>query len=134
MTAVELHLRGQSIEQECFGYAVYLRTDAGFELQIETPLTVESSDGESLEVVPDRLEPRAGRLLALLHEEIESSIIEDSGALVLAFVNGVRLRVEPDEGYEAWTLAGPRGEKYVCMPGGEVARWPAVEGLGHTNS
>jgi hypothetical protein len=130
---MDLHLQGQSIGRESFEYAVSLKTDAGFELQIETPLSVETSVGKNVEVVeitPERPDLQGGHLLALLHKEIESSTVEDSGALVLVFVNGVRLRVEPSEHYESWTLTGARGEKYVCMPGGEVARWPAVGGPG----
>jgi len=131
MASMDLHLRGQSIVRVCFEYAVSLKTDAGFELQIETPISVEPPVGtgaEVVEIVPDRPGVRGGNLLALFREEIGSSVAEDSGALVLMFINGIGLRVEPSELYESWTLTGPHGEKYVCMPGGEVARWPAVRG------
>jgi Family of unknown function (DUF6188) len=131
MAGMDLHLQGQSIVRECFEYAISLKTDAGFELQIEAPISVEAPAGggmEVVEIVPDRPDAQGGYLLALLHEELGSSVVEDSGTLVLVFVNGIRLRVEPSELYESWTLTGPHGEKYVCMPGGEVARWPAVKG------
>ena len=53
----------------------------------------------------------------------EADSSEAVGSLVLHFDDGTLLTIEPDQEYEAWTAAGPSGEKLVCLPGGGLAIW-----------
>ncbi|MGH3439740.1 MAG: DUF6188 family protein [Sciscionella sp.] len=62
----------------------------------------------------------------MMHQRVTSAIAEDSGALTVTFANKTRVRVEPDERYDAGTFAGSKGEKVVCMSGGELAIWVAI--------
>jgi hypothetical protein len=78
-----------------------LRTDGGYEFRIETDFVVHAINGD------------------------HRVSVEKTGQLTLDFTSGIQVRVEPDENYEAWTFDGPRGEKIVCAPGGELVTWSA---------
>ncbi|MGH3439739.1 MAG: DUF6188 family protein [Sciscionella sp.] len=69
----------------------------------------------------------ADLLQKVMREKIISATTENSGALALTFANHAKLRIEPNEDYEAWDLSGPNGVMVVCMPGGELAEYPANE-------
>jgi hypothetical protein len=119
---VELGLEGQSVTHETIDYTVSLNTDAGFEIRIETDFSLCTPEGD-FDLSPESPGIQADRLRALLHQTVTSSVAEESGALSLGFSDGSRLRVEPHDSYEAWTVAGPGGMKMVSMPGGELAEW-----------
>jgi len=58
---------------------------------------------------------------------VKSATVDDADVLNLVFSNGASIRVEPDEAYQAWTVAGPDGLLVVSMPGGELAVWSPEE-------
>jgi hypothetical protein len=119
---MELELEGQRVTQERVDFALSLRTDAGYEVRIETDFSMHTPNGDfEFSLGATSLEP--DKFPSLLDQTITASKAEESGALVLAFGNGTSLRVEPHEEYEAWTIAGPHGKKIVCMPHGELAVW-----------
>lgn len=62
---------------------------------------------------------------SLTNRTISSATTDQSGVLDISFTDGHRLTVIPDADYEAWSLAGPCGRKVVCLPGGDLATWPA---------
>ena len=121
---MELELVGQRITQETVDFAVSLRTDADYEIRIETDFTVHTPNGDiDYSIGETGLDPDKFR--SLLQRRVTSSAADESGALLLAFEDGTGLRVEPNETYEAWTIAGPHGRKVVCMAHGELAVWSA---------
>jgi hypothetical protein len=50
----------------------------------------------------------------------------ESGALDIEFEGKAGIAVPPHPTYEAWTIAGSRGLKIVCTPGGKLAVWSPV--------
>lgn len=64
------------------------------------------------------------QLQSLLH--IRCAVeVRDDAVLIIAFENGKAIEVRPDERYEAWELVSSIGERWICMPGGELAIWSA---------
>jgi Family of unknown function (DUF6188) len=122
---MELGLQGQTVTDEQFGYSVSLHTSGGYEVQIEVGFSL-CTAGERIDVTPAP-ESESSQLQALLQHTITAAVAEGSGALSMKFDNGVSLHVEPDEDFEAWTIAGPQGQKVVCEPGGEIAVWGAED-------
>lgn len=123
---MELGLHGQSIVSEDFGYTVSLTLSGGYEIRIETPFSLHDSDGDHQISPGADPDVNSRRLESLTGQTITTSVAEDSGALRVDFTHGARLRIEPDSGFEAWTVAGPNGMKVVCLPGGELAVWSAA--------
>jgi hypothetical protein len=121
---MKLDVTGQSIERVSFDYAVTLLTDSGAEFRVETSFSLRTPNGEVLVVDPERPASGAEQLAAILHEMItDACVTENSGVLVLDFVNGTRLEVASNESYEAWAFTGTDGLKIVAQPGGGVSTW-----------
>ena len=119
---MDLGHEGQKVTQANADFTVSLITDTNHEVRIETDFSVLMSDRDlrvSLET--DSIEQAPFH--SLVGQAVTSSMAENSGTLVVAFGDGTTLRVEPNDVYEAWTIAGPDGKKIVCMPGGELAVW-----------
>jgi hypothetical protein len=123
---MELGLEGQTVTQASADFTVSLITDANYEVRIETDFSIYTPDG-ALHVSLGTDSVDQTTFQSLLRQEVTSSVAEDTGTLVLAFSDGTSVRVEPDDVYEAWTIAGPGGKKIVCMPGGELAVWSDPE-------
>lgn len=117
-------IAGQSVERVSFDYAVTLLTDQGVELRIETGFSLLTPDGDIHLIDPQRIGNQAEYVIAALHETITVATIEDrTGELTLEFISGRRIQVDSNESYEAWTLAGPGGAKFVSLPGGGLGTW-----------
>lgn len=110
-----LRCDGQTIVDVRLDYALVLRTDDGIEIRVETDYALRGPGGTTT------VDVLAGRT-------VQRAVVDGSGALLLSFGSGVTLRAGPDDAYEAWTIAGPRGWKVVCMPGGEIASWQPEDG------
>jgi hypothetical protein len=123
MVTMELSFRGQSVISEDYGYTVSLNLTGGYEVRIETDFSVQNADGD-FQLSPG-LDPEVNSQLlhTLVGHAVTTSVAEESGTLRLDFDNGARLRANPDDSFEAWTIAGPHGMKIACMPGGELAIW-----------
>lgn len=121
---MNLGLDGQTITNHTFGYTLLLVTEAGFKLGIENDCTLHTSTG-SWNISPESLQAEPEQALTLTNRTISSAATDQSGTLDISFTDGHHLTVGPDAEYEAWTLAGPDGQKVVCLPGGDLATWPA---------
>ena len=66
-----------------------------------------------------------GPFLQLYPGQLEAAFLEPDATLQLAFENGARLVVPPDEVYEAWEIFGPGESSIECAPGhaGKVVIW-----------
>jgi hypothetical protein len=123
---MELGLEGQTVTQASADFTVSLSTDANYEVRIETDFSLHTPDGD-LHLSLGTGDVDETTFHPLLRQKVRSSVAEDTGTLVLAFGDGTGVRVEPDDAYEAWTIAGPGGQKIVCMPGGELAVWSGTD-------
>jgi Family of unknown function (DUF6188) len=125
---MDLGFEGQALEAVKVDYTVGLEFSHGYYIRVENDfvLTVRgiqspiSPENDSADSTTERLQPLAS-------ETVTSAVAHDNGILVLTFANAATLQVEPDAQYEAWTFAGPKGAKVVCMPGGELAIWSPKE-------
>jgi hypothetical protein len=123
---MELELAGQRVTEESADYALSLRTDADYEIRIETDFSMRTPKGDvAFTLGQTSLDP--GTFSLLVDHAVTASSATDAGTLELTFDNGTSLRVEPDDSYEAWTIAGPNGRKIVCLPGGKVTAWGATD-------
>jgi hypothetical protein len=61
--------------------------------------------------------------LVLLGLAVDYAAAHKDGTLEMVFAGGIRLRVPPDEAYEAWEFDGNHGAKAIALPGGDIAIW-----------
>jgi hypothetical protein len=124
---VTLALAGQMVvSHRCQG-TVVLTMMGGDVVVLEAPFTVTTPEASRRyePAVAAETEVLAGELVG---QTIESCTIDDAGSLTLTFTSGIRVLVEPDDRYEAWTVSGPAGMLVVCTPGGKLAVWRGVAG------
>lgn len=81
------------------------------------------SDGLQKMVDPGRQDVAAA--LALFGAKVLSAVAFKAGSLRLVFDSGLHLNCRSDPSFEAWQVVGPGGWRFVSMPGGELAVWPA---------
>ena|SRR5450432_3013239 len=124
-TPIPVSLTSQLVTRISFDYAITLLTEEGIELRLETQFTFTEPDSEPIVIDPERPDAAAMKVLSLRHKVIRAFDIAESGNLILAVESGSGIRTEPDDDYDAWTIAGLRGEKVVCLPGGGLAIWNA---------
>lgn len=124
---IQLPLAGQSVSRVAFDYAITLLTDRGAELRFETEVSLLGvGTATKISIAPAAAADGASLLVGLLNREVEAASIDDDGTLRLALGGGAKVEVAPHAAFEAWTFAGPKGEKAVCMPGGELTTWGIV--------
>lgn len=119
---MDLGLREQAIEHQNFGYTFSLITTNGYEISIETDFTLNTA-GQTLSYSPGPSNAEAKPLVNLKGQSITTATAENNGTLTIQFTNGDILQVNPNQTYEAWTIAGPDGIEAVCMPGGTLTTW-----------
>ncbi|QES25053.1 hypothetical protein DEJ46_38680 [Streptomyces venezuelae] len=89
------------------------------ELVIETPITVTDAAGTQAILSPGTGMALAP-LLGLFTRAVTKAEVTGLGTLSLGFDDGTRLSVDPDPGYEAWSLTGSGLESVLVGPGGET--------------
>lgn len=123
MLDVDLGLQGQTLLSEHVEYSAVLNFSGKYMTRIESPFTLHLKNND-FEFSPENDPPESFEpVRELIGQTVTESVAEDSGTLRLAFANGASVIVEPDDDYEAWTVAGPGGMLIVCMPHGELAVW-----------
>jgi hypothetical protein len=118
---MDLGFSGQAVVGIDFGYTVAVEFGGGYEVRVETRFTLRI-DGVDQEVEPGR-DSDAAVVTRLSGRTVSVARADDSGRLRIEFAGGERLLAEPDDDFEAWTVAGPGGLKVVCGPGGELSVW-----------
>jgi hypothetical protein len=119
---VDLGFAGQTLSKCDVGFAVRLEFTGGYEVQVETPFLVRTSDGDH-SVVPGEDTEAAATVRGLTGRAVTESTADDRGGLRIDLDGGIRILVEVDPDYEAWTVAGPGGAKVVSLPGGGLSVW-----------
>lgn len=116
-------LIGKTIEQIRSDFALKLYTTDGWEVLLagDTSLTEARRPPVELDTEVAQDEP-IDEVKPLLGQQITAAEVTPEGQLVLEF-GGTRVVTRVGEDHEAWQIAGPDGERIICMPGGELAIW-----------
>lgn len=101
-----------------------LRAGNAFEVQIESSVRIWAPSQPAHSYQVGEIPEEAGCHLTGKVREAQAT---DSGVLRLDFESGWSAEAAADPDYEAWNVAGTGGLRVVCMPGGELAVWPARE-------
>jgi hypothetical protein len=127
---VNLDVSGQMVvSHRCQGTLVLTMT-GGYVLVVEAPFTVTTPEG-CARCEPGNVVETVDVATELVGQIIDTCLAESMGSLPVTFTSGIRLLVEPDDGFEAWTVSGPAGMLVVCTPGGKLAVWSGA-GAGPT--
>lgn len=114
---VEDAVRGVSPE-----LPVRLSTFNGWVITIESKIQVSTPASRHLELdSEDSATP--GILTPVVSGRTILMVDVTDGVLRLEFDGEVTVSVQPDADFESWNLVGPGGERFVCMPGGELVHW-----------
>ena len=124
---MKLTWEGDSVISVCFDGAVTLQTSADYELRVETNAAIEIPGEAALAFDPERPGTVAARLVNLIGKRVSRAEATNTGVLDIHFDDRVQLVVPPNDNYEAWSISGPRQERIVCMPGGELAIWSKAD-------
>lgn len=118
---------GRTIEIVRIDWGLHLWTDDNWQFTLsEVQVATDSQDGPAVEAVEVDVEqqPLPPALAGLEGETIRQVLVSKSGDLSIQLADR-HLTVRADPKYEAWQLMGPKGEMLICMPGGEIAHFPA---------
>jgi hypothetical protein len=124
---VDLGLAGQKLIGNDAGYTVRLEFSGGYEVRVETAFTLRTPDGDHQVVPAEDVQAAAAMLGVLTGRAVTVSTADDAGGLRIDLDGGVRVLVEADPAYEAWTVAGPGGMKVVSLPGGGLSVWSSQD-------
>lgn len=118
-----LDVAGHAVTGVTTEFVLDLHIDEGWVFQAESAIDITtgagtvSTDGESLGEVQ-------GLLTALVGVVVTSFEVGTDGSAVLV-VGDTTLTARPDPDFESWNIVGPRKERIVCGPGGELTTWSA---------
>ncbi|MGW1886102.1 DUF6188 family protein [Streptomyces sp. NPDC001970] len=121
-----LNLRGMSVARVCIDFRLTLALDAGWEVVLEAPARLSAG---SLHTSPVPLTPESQNVAAalpLFGAKVLSAVAFKSGALRMVFDSGTHLTCSADTSFEVWQITGPRGCRFVSLPGGDLAVWCSV--------
>jgi hypothetical protein len=128
MVTMNLGITGEKFVSHKVEYSAVLHFSGDYVLRIESAFTLRINDHDYA-LSPEKDPPKAFQPLALLvgQKASASSANDTTGELTIKLANGASIHVEPDEDFEAWTVAGPNGMHVVSMPGGGLAVWSPEE-------
>ena len=118
---------GKVVHSIRLDYALMIWTTDNWQIDVGGDTYLLRSDGlQTIDTgTPQEELPEA--LAALVGAEIREVLVSREGHLAVNFADA-QLSVRAADDYEAWQITGPAGERIVCMPGGELASWPASAG------
>lgn len=118
---------GKVIHSIRLDYALKLWTTDNWEISIGSDAYLLRSDGMRVIDSGTPQEQLPDYLAELVGAEIAEVLVAKDGHLAVNFADA-QLSVRASPSYEAWQLGGPNGERIICLPGGELASWPASRG------
>jgi hypothetical protein len=119
-----LNLRGLRVTRISIDFLLTLTLDSDCEVILEAPAhlaRVSDPTNPGLPLTPETHDVAAA--LPLFGKAILSAVAFKSGTLRLVFDGGTTLRCASDPTSEAWQITGPRGWRFVSLPGGGLAVW-----------
>ncbi len=116
-------LIGKTVEIIRQNYALMLWTDDNWQIDLagHTVLWHGDDDPRTIDTTVYRQE-LSEMVKPLLGAEISALTVSPDGDLSIT-VGGIHVNTSAGDDHEAWQISGPKGEKVVCMPGGELAIW-----------
>lgn len=118
---------GKVVHSIRLDYSLMIWTTDNWELALGGDTYLLRSDGMQPIDTGTPQEELPDSLAALVGAEIREVLVAREGHLAVNFADA-QLSVRAAADYEAWQITGPGGERIVCMPGGELASWPASSG------
>jgi hypothetical protein len=120
-----LDLCGLSVARINVDFRLTLALDAGWEVVLEGPTRLSSG---SVHADPGVLLAPASQDVAaaipLFGATVLSLVAFKAGGLRMVFDDGTHLTCPSDPSFEAWQIVGPRGWRFVSLPGGDLAVRP----------
>ncbi|MFI1395912.1 DUF6188 family protein [Streptomyces sp. NPDC020681] len=110
--------------------SLLLGSDACVVLECPCQLSQESAAKGGPQEMLDPARQDVAAALALFGAKVVSAVAFKTGTLRLAFDNGLQLNCRADPSFEAWQVTGPRGWRFVSLPGGDLAVWSGSEPTG----
>jgi hypothetical protein len=109
-----------------FGILISVSPTVFVDLRIENEF--EYSDGTITELFRWEHPSELGRYASLWGAELSSADLSRDGNLELRFADDRRLKVAPEDAWEAWQISSDRsltdgGWKFISLPGGGLAEW-----------
>lgn len=114
---IDLDLAGRTVDRLELSTVLDLAFSDGSMLRVENDLQITGADGAVTRADPAAPASMAP-VLALLHAEVVTAAASDDGGLDIGFTDGTRIRVEPDDSYEAWSFSGGGHRGLLSGPGG----------------
>lgn len=118
-------LSGERLDAVACETTLDLHTDGGWFLTVENDYALERPGQPRL----DTAAGQEGEIVAVLESLVGSAVTataSGSGGLVLT-IGETTVRVDPAPTFESWSMVGPRKERVVSTPGGELVTWDAAE-------
>ncbi|MFE7572324.1 DUF6188 family protein [Streptomyces sp. NPDC057539] len=119
-----LNLRGLTVTRVSVDFQLRLTLDSGWEVILEGPTRLTSGSAHAdlgVLLTPESQDVAAA--LPLFGATVLSLVAFKSGGLRMAFDDGTHLTCPGDPSFEAWQITGPRGWRFVSLPGGDLAVW-----------
>jgi hypothetical protein len=119
-----LDLRARRVDRISVDFRLTLTLDDGWDIVLEAPTRL--SAGPSRTSPGTLLKPETqdvAAALALFGVNALSVVAFKSGTLRIVFEDGTHLTCSADTSFEAWQITGPRGWRFVSLPGGDLAVW-----------
>lgn len=121
---MDLGFRGQTLLSAKVNYSVILEFSGKYFVTLEGDFSLHTPGG-ALQFSPENdPDEKFAPVRELVGKHVTESVADVSGTLTITFANEAIIRSKPDEMYEAWNVAGPRGMKVVSMPSGGLTTWP----------
>jgi hypothetical protein len=115
-------LTGQTVVSVGYEGALYVDTDRGWQVAVESDFSTVSRDGQSWSKADGALDEMVGLLRQQVGQRITAFEIAATGTLHLT-IGPYAVIAPPSPRYESWSVAGPGKELVVCLPGGGLAVW-----------
>lgn len=117
-----LNLRGLSVVRISIDFRPTLVLDAGWEVVLEAPARLSTGSLHTSPGLPLTPESQDVALaLPLFGAKVLSAVVFKSGVLRMVFDSGKHLTCSADASFEAWQVTGPRGWRFISLPGGDLA-------------
>ena len=115
-------ITGQTVTTVTGNGQLSIGTDAGWWISIESDIQYSQGEQELRQLSGDDSGTASILSPVLCGYIIQSVTIADNG-LILHFSSNAKLVALTDDEFEAWNIVGPRGQRVVSTPGGELATW-----------
>jgi hypothetical protein len=101
-------------------------TEPQIDVRIEQPFELTDPSGTSVRLVPEGDTLAMSPVLRMSRRTVERMDAFNDGRLEIAIADGMVVRVESSDAYEAWEISGSGGFRIVSTPGGGLAVWKAA--------